>query len=238
MQTKHWIIIQSRSSSKRLPAKSLLPINGSPLVLYCCNRIRIKNKLYLIVATSNDTSDDYLNYILCQNNIEVYRGSLDNVLSRFYEISIQKQMADNDVIIRLTADNPIVDWFFLNEMKIIYENNKFDYFSAQPILLEGKNWPFGLSAEFFKVKMLRRSFKEDESNYNKEHVTSYIQKIANNKKTMYDFIGFKENYRDVRTTIDTFEDYIKFTNLVLKYKIPNDLLYNNFIKFFEKHRNN
>ena len=91
MQTNYWTIIQSRLSSKRLPAKSLLPINGCPLVMYCCKRVKINNEFNLIVATSNDNSDDYLNDVISQNDIEVYRGSLKNVLSRFYEISLKKK---------------------------------------------------------------------------------------------------------------------------------------------------
>ena len=91
-------------------------------------------------------------------------------------------MNDNDVIIRLTADNPIVDWFFLNDMKVIYEENKFDYFSAEPTDIEKQNWPKGLSAEFFTVKMLHESFMNDNSDYNKEHVTDYIKKLLSTKK--------------------------------------------------------
>ena len=44
-----------------------------------------------------------------------------------------------------------------------------------------------------------------------------------------------ENYKGVTTGIDTFEDYIKFTNLVLKYKISDNTLYTDFIKYFGQH---
>ena len=102
---KYRIILQSRTTSKRLPGKSLISLCNTPLTVLCAKRL--KNKKNLIIATSNNKSDDKLCKILEKNRIKFFRGSLNNVLSRFYYSSLD--LKDEDIIIRATADNPIPD---------------------------------------------------------------------------------------------------------------------------------
>jgi spore coat polysaccharide biosynthesis protein SpsF len=75
-------------SSNRLPGKVLKPINGQPMIYRQINRV-LESTLVedLIVATSVSNSDDELVEFLESENIKVFRGSLDNVLSRFLEIT-------------------------------------------------------------------------------------------------------------------------------------------------------
>ena len=61
-------------------------------------------------------------------------------------------MHSNEDIVRVTADNPIVDSFFLSKVYSIFKANKFEYFSAHDNLLFS---PYGLQVEVFKVKHLR-----------------------------------------------------------------------------------
>ena len=227
--------MQARTSSSRLPAKSLLPVNGIPLVEYCAHRVSknssIKN---LIIATSSHPSDNYLSTILINKGYNIYRGDLKNVLSRFVDIIKLKNLRHNDVIIRLTADNPVVDGFFLDRMKDTYEREKLDYFSAEPEKLLIKNWPKGLSAEYFKVQMILDSFYADKSSKNSEHVTSFIRENCLNKKSMFDFMKFKENYIGISTGIDKFEDYINFVNIVCGNNIQTNLFFEKFLTYFKK----
>ena len=72
----------------------------------------------LIVATSDEKSDDELVHALSKTGILSYRGSLENVLERFIDLIEIHKMREDDVIIRLTADNPIVDEHFLKTLKI------------------------------------------------------------------------------------------------------------------------
>ena len=82
------VIVQARMSSTRLPGKVLELVNGMPVIYWQIERIKKSSmNLRIVVATSNDASDDQLVNFLISKNIEVFRGSLDNVYSRFIEVA-------------------------------------------------------------------------------------------------------------------------------------------------------
>ena len=150
-------ILQARTSSKRLPKKSLMKIFELPLVVLCAKR-SANDFSDLVVATSDEKSDDELVHALSKTGIKFYRGSLENVLERFIDLIEIHKMREDDVIIRLTADNPIVDEHFLKTLKHVWEKNDLEYMSAEPEDMKNSLWPKGLSAEFIKVKWLLESF--------------------------------------------------------------------------------
>ena len=97
--------------SKRLPGKALKLINKKPIICICVKRL--KNKGHdLIVATSKDKSDNKLVTILKKNRIKFFRGSNNNVLSRF--LTIAKKYDPEDFIVRATADNILPDGNLVN----------------------------------------------------------------------------------------------------------------------------
>ena len=206
------MILQARMSSKRLPAKVILPLAGIPMSLLCAKRCVIKN-VDFVLATSNNATDDVLVNLFKNNDIEVYRGNLDNVLERFINIIDNKSLNDDDVVIRLTADNPVVDKYFLKEMMEIYENNKIDYLSAHPVNLSQVNWPKGLSAEFIKVGMLKDSYINDKSDMNIEHVTYAIRNNIKKIYSVYDYLQLKNDHTGLSYTVDNFEDYSRVEKL-------------------------
>ena len=77
------IFLQARSDSNRLPFKSLIPVNK---ILWQSFVLRINGKNFkLTVVTSKNKSDDFLTQVLEENNINYFRGSLNNVYRRFLE---------------------------------------------------------------------------------------------------------------------------------------------------------
>ncbi|MDC3262019.1 hypothetical protein OAU90_00615 [Candidatus Pseudothioglobus singularis] len=177
---KYLTVIQARSSSTRLPGKSLMPVGGVPLALLCA--LRAKNKFsQVLIATSDERSDDKLAKTLLAAGVNVFRGSLNNVLSRFIGIMEAYKLNDDDTIIRLTGDNPVVDGFFLEILRQAWEKLELDYLSAEPIDMGKSIWPKGLSAEFISVGLLRDSFESDKSAHNLEHVTPFVRTNASQK---------------------------------------------------------
>ena len=82
-------IIQARMSSSRLPGKSLLKINGVPCVEMVINRVKKSKYINNIwVACSEHLSDDVLSNYLKLLNINIFRGSLNDVLSRYLSIAL------------------------------------------------------------------------------------------------------------------------------------------------------
>lgn len=100
-------IIQARMDSTRLPSKILKKVLGKTLLEYQIERIkRAKTIDEIIIATTTKESDDQIVQLCQQLSIPYYRGSEEDVLSRYYEAATEFNV---DVIVRLTSDCPIID---------------------------------------------------------------------------------------------------------------------------------
>jgi len=100
------IFLQARLSSKRLPAKALLPIAGMPVVVLAAKRAGNHGRK-VTVLTSDEQEDDLLVSSLQQVAIPFYRGPQDDVLGRF--LAASKNFDEQAIIVRLTADNVMPD---------------------------------------------------------------------------------------------------------------------------------
>jgi spore coat polysaccharide biosynthesis protein SpsF len=142
-------ILQARMSSSRLPGKVMMEVNGKPMIYWQVKRILEANSVNkLVVATSIDPTDDVLEDFLKANSVEVYRGSLNNVLSRF------NRVADtylSDALIRLTGDCPLVMPKLIDEMVEKFYELDVDYLSNT---LE-PTFPDGLDVEILKPTALK-----------------------------------------------------------------------------------
>lgn len=164
---KHAIIIQTRMSSSRLPGKSLRLIGDKPLIFYVIERLKLLG-LPIIIATSTDTSDDVLvGYLNSIEDIFIYRGSLDNVLNRYVAAA---EAFGVEKIIRITADNPLVDIAVLKR-SLIY-SQKYDYVDGiyQDGLIKGTGF------ELVSLKQLK-SIRSNKPHH-MEHVTAALRENA------------------------------------------------------------
>ena len=197
---KNLAIIQARLSSSRLPGKVLKKVLGKPIILYQLERV-LKSKLInkVIIATSIEKSDDDLCKLCLKNNIDFYRGSLNDVLSRFY--NTYKQFGPSENIIRLTGDCPLIDPKIIDKVILKHLNSNFDYTSntIQP------SWPDGFDVEVINSKILEVVNKNAKTPYDREHVTSYIYK---NKQTFkLQNISNSRDWSKIRLTLDFKEDF-------------------------------
>ena len=190
------VILQARTGSKRLYGKVLLPIFKDELVVLCWKRIKLLNH-NIVVAIPSNQEDDYLAEVLKNNKIKFFRGSTNNVFSRFKKIT--SKMGPEDIVVRVTADNPIVDGFLIERLLNEYKEKKYKYLSAHDNLIYS---PYGLQVEIFKVRHLREKFPN--SIYNLEHVTPIIRKryLSKNK---FAILGLRR-FKNLRITIDSFKD--------------------------------
>ena len=109
---KYRVILQARTSSKRLKAKSMLTFYGNPLFVTCFKRVE-DFCLDTVICTSTDHTDDPIADICKNLSIKLFRGDLNDVLLRFYNCSLD--MEEDDTIIRLTCDNPYHAPIFLRK---------------------------------------------------------------------------------------------------------------------------
>src|SRR5574344_1323699 len=109
-------IIQSRLTSTRLPNKVLMLLGQSQktIVEHVYERLSLaKNIDKIVFAIPDTTANDKLALFLTKKNYEFYRGSEENVLSRFYNCAIKY---GSETIVRATCDNPFVDWILADKM--------------------------------------------------------------------------------------------------------------------------
>tara|TARA_Y100001968_G_C19439964_1_gene761954 strand:- start:2742 stop:3464 length:723 start_codon:yes stop_codon:yes gene_type:complete len=211
------ILIQARLSSNRLPAKACLDIFGVPMLGFIIQRCKLLSlPIYILTSTNNE--DDYILEIGKKYRVdEVYRGSLEDVRSRFLEFSLTKGLTH---IIRLTGDNPLIDPFLIKNALDFSINKGYEYVSYDPkIMIEG------LNPEIFTVSSLIESQENSKDCLDIEHVTPWIKK---NKSTLYvpipeHIINNIELSSSISFTVDLFEDYIKIINLLIQ--IPHKDLY-------------
>jgi spore coat polysaccharide biosynthesis protein SpsF len=164
-------ILQARVTSTRLPNKVLAPILGQPMLARQIERLRRATTLdKLVVATSDDASDDPLAAMCATIGVPCYRGSLNDVLARFQGASVAHGPADH--IVRLTGDCPLADPAMVDAVVRHHQATGADYTSnaIQP------SWPDGLDVEVMRASALQRAFNEACLLSEREHVTPYIHK--------------------------------------------------------------
>ncbi len=192
MGNKRAIIVQARMSSSRFPGKSLELIVDKPLVFYVVKRLELTG-LPVIVATSTDASDDVLANYLEGQNIKVFRGSLSNVLSRYIEAAETFGIKE---IIRVTADNPLVDIVSLKNSVNLFE--KYDYVDGiyQGGLIKGTGF------ELVRLKELK-SIKSSNP-YHLEHVTAVLRENLPQNPTFIK-LPVPHNHRFIDKIVLTFD---------------------------------
>lgn len=161
-------ILQARMSSTRLPGKVLMPILGMPMIGRQIERIRRARRIdALVVATSDQASDDALAQYCAGIGVHCHRGSLDDVLDRYYRAA--QPLAPQHVM-RLTGDCPLTDPALLDRVveQHLRENN--DYTSN----VHQRTYPDGLDTELFRFELLERAWHETRTPFEREHVTPYF----------------------------------------------------------------
>ncbi len=191
-------VLQARMSSSRLPGKVMMKINGQPMIYWQILRILESKRIdRLIVATSIDPTDDSLVDFLESKSVTVYRGSLQNVLSRFTEISSKFPC---NALIRLTGDCPLVMPQLIDSMVEKFYAENVDYLSNTLEL----TFPDGLDVEILDSKVLGRltAFVLDQKEL--EHVTSGIYKRPDDFNLL-NFLNTSDQSAE-RWTVDYQED--------------------------------
>ena len=211
MKEKILIILQARMSSKRLPYKSAALVQSIPLAILCA--LRLSNKGHdLIIATSKNSSDDYLVQLCNQYKINIFRGDLNNVLNRY--IQCTAGLDNKTIIVRATADNPLNDGNIVNYAVSQFKKNSLNYFTMP---ISSTNLPLGLGVEVVRLSKLRQVFNSRHSKLDEEHVTWKLAKNFVAKPEYFTNIKTKKKF-NYRVTVDNFFDYYLVMNLLQKCK--------------------
>ena len=204
MEIKTVLITQARMGSKRLPGKVLMEVNQTPLLKIHLDRLKKTKKVdKIIVATTDNQEDDIIEKLVSEWGFEVFRGSENDVLDRFY----QAVKHINPLwVVRVTSDCPLIDPILIDDVIEYSQNNNVDYCSNTLI----ENFPDGQDVEVFKFYALEYTWKNAIKNSDREHVTPYLREMSNFKmNNIFSAINFYNdvNYSHIRLTVDEIRDY-------------------------------
>ncbi len=192
-------IIQARMSSTRLPNKVLKSIMGKPMLALQLSRIKQSQLIdNIVVATSKQGDDDAIENLCKTQQVECFRGDLDDVLARFYHTS---QAHSPDHIVRLTADCPLTDAKVIDRVISTHLTQQADYTSnCQPA-----TFPDGLDVEVFTAKALTISYQQAQKPSEREHVTQFMR----NHSELFTLANYQyhQDLSHHRWTVDETKDF-------------------------------
>ena len=193
------VVLQSRLSSTRLPGKAMLTAAGRPMVVLAAQRAGTTGA-EVVVATSDRPEDDVIADAVTGAGIGVVRGPLDDPLRRFAIATAD--LADDDVVVRLTADNVVPDGELVSMLadRVTGASAYVRVGGDDPAL------PYGVAGEAFTVRALREADKEATDTADREHVTPYVRRVHGDQRAGVPDVPAE--WAGLRCTVDTFDDYV------------------------------
>jgi len=198
-------VIQAKVSSSRLPRKVLkeLPYGSGITVLeQVIRRVKRCKKLSgVIVATTTEKEDDELVSVAQRGGAKHFRGSKEDVLSRYYSASKEN---DLDIIVRITSDCPCIDPEIVDSVVEKHLSTEADFTSN----ILNRTFPYGLDTEVLNFDTLEKAHLQAKQAFEREHVCPYIYK-SNPQMFKISSVEAPERLHapDIRITLDTEQDY-------------------------------
>ncbi len=208
-------IVQARMGSTRLPQKTLAPLAGKPMLAHILERIQAVEAIdQIVIATTTRPEDEAIVHLAQDLDVPVYRGSVEDVLDRFYQCARQ---IGAHTIVRITADDPFKDPQIIQEMLEHWQAAypAYDYLSNT---LE-PTYPEGLDIEIFTMEALEQAWREATLPSDREHVTPYIWRQPHR----FRLFSWKqeEDLSHLRWTVDYPED-LAFAQAVYQRLYPQN----------------
>ncbi|TGL99213.1 aminotransferase class III-fold pyridoxal phosphate-dependent enzyme [Leptospira jelokensis] len=217
-------IVQARMGSTRLPNKVMKEICGRPMIGILLDRLsKSKQISKIILATSLDKKNAPLKHFVNECGFEVFQGSEDNVLERFYKAA---EIDKPDAIVRITGDCPLVDADLVDLVIEKFKRDKVDYTSN----IEPPSFPDGLDIEVFKFSALQKAYEKAKDIFDLEHVTPFIRKNISFTKSNF---SNPIDLSSLRWTVDELSDF-DVAKAIFEYYQPN--LYFNWESVYELYK--
>lgn len=152
----------------------------------------------VVIVTSVLPEDQQIVELGKRVGIDVFCGSLDNVLDRFYQAAMKFKP---DHIVRLTGDCPLIDAKVVDDMVRLYLDKKCDYgTNCMP-----PTYPDGLDAEIFSLKGLQDAWKEASLPSHLEHISVFFEEQP--KRFKIENLACSRDLSALRWTVDEPEDF-------------------------------
>lgn len=190
-------IVQARTGSTRFPGKVLSELHNSSVVRLIASRLKnCKTLDEIVFAIPESREDDELSTHLLASGLQVFRGDEKDVQKRFMDAAIYFRA---EVVVRITADCPLVDWNLVDQVVTGVIEEELDYCSNIIV----PSFADGLDVEAFRFDSFALSRNLDSGAEAREHVTTTL--IRNGRFQKKNIIS-EVDFSGLRWTIDWPDD--------------------------------
>jgi spore coat polysaccharide biosynthesis protein SpsF len=251
-------IIQARMGSSRLPGKVLLDIAGKPMLRRVVERTYLAKKIdQVVVATTSEPFDDPVVELCAKLGYACYRGSLFDVLDRYYQAARQ---FDANNIVRITADCPLIDpevvdravqAFFgqttkddielsvinpafpsLNPKSKITNHKWYDFVANRLPPPWERTYPIGLDTEVCTFAALESAWNEASAKHQREHVMPFFYENLQRFRVL--LVNHPENFGTLRWTVDTAEDLEALRQIYARFPGKDDFSWLDVLALYQR----
>jgi len=245
--------------SSRLPGKVLLDIGGQPMLSRVVERTQYAKTVHqVVVATTTEPDDDPVAELCIQRGYACFRGSLHDVLDRYYQAALLHKA---EVIVRITADCPLIDPDLIDstvqaflgapseELGVKYSelsetissskssdpNHRFPYdFAANRLPPPwGRTYPIGLDTEVISFQAMQLAWQKADQKHQREHVMPYLYENKDQFRVL--LVNHKEDYGSLRWTVDTPDDLVLLRQIFAHFDNRDDFSWLDVIRLFKQH---
>lgn len=164
------IVVQARMSSSRLPGKVMMPVLGKTLLYRMIERLKmISHKAKIVIATSEERSDDIIEQEAVLAKVPCFRGSLNNLLDRHYQAA---KLYNADIVLKIPSDCPLIDSRVVDQVLDFYFDHEGEYDFVSN--LHPATFPDGNDVEIMTMACIEKAWKEADKPMELEHTTPYI----------------------------------------------------------------
>jgi len=216
--------------SKRLPGKVLMKIQERSILEHIINFLSYSKSIdKIVVATTNLSEDDKIEDLAKKINVKCYRGSSENVLERFYQCA---KNSNADLIVRITADDPILEPALIDTIIEECKKEKLDYVSN---VIE-KSFPVGYTTcEVLTFDVLSKLYHEQNDPASLEHVTYHIRQNPKLFKIKSIIAPNGLERPNWRLTIDYEQDFLLIKKIFSEMYVPKETFeYEKLVNFLDK----
>ncbi len=211
--------------SVRFPDKVMRQVNGVPMIELLLGRLAKSARIdRIVVATSVDPKNVPLIDHVRDLGFEVFAGSEQDVLDRYYQAAMPH---NPDAVVRITGDCPLVDPSLVDEVVDAYWAQGVDYMSNTVV----PTFPDGIDVEVFSFRALAAAAADATKPFDREHVTPFIRESGQFRKGN---VANSVDYSAERWTVDEPADFEVITNVIRSFLPRTDFSWREVMQLREK----
>lgn len=223
-------IIQARMSSTRLPGKVLKRSYRRTMLERMVERVRRSALLdEVLVATTVERSDDVIETACRRMGTVCFRGSLHDVLDRYYQAALSAQA---DVIVRLTGDCPLIDPLLIDDVLRTLDQERADFACNRLPPPFTRTYPIGLDVEACTFSALEIAWRDAGEKHEREHVMPYLYSTPGRFKVVQ--LNYNEDLGHLRWTLDTPQDLLLLRRIYRHFNGANDFTWLDVLRLYRE----